>query len=382
MADQDFKISIITTADTKGITQTEDQLKRLEAFKQQMNAREAARLESERAKAQGEKPPPIPPEYRGLDPTSALNRAGAAVAAIESYILREFVKAEEELTKLNREVLEQTERVNKLTTSWREEASAATSSDQIAGIVKKASIEIDALNQKIQGSGKALLSFSQGGIQGLSGFLNTISGITTGIKPFDAEQFSKGIYQATEQLKRLRQNEIDAAADAIQMGRDLDQAILSDKFGNTADLIAQVTRSISEAKDQMRQLDVHTADGLRLWQQYNQLAKQGEQRLQALNKLPPTTQFSELQKQYQELDRLSNLPLSDEDKRKLREQEDALQRKMRDVFESDAKIAISRDAGATGHVSNVLPERRAGESLEEYNQDILSALRQLLDLWR
>ncbi len=284
MADQDFNIKVITTADTSGIRQTEAELQRLsrlETFMKEKAAREAAALETERAKASKQKPPPVSEEFLPVD-TSGLTRLTQGLTVVTALILNAVRTGIKEQSALNLELEKTTERVSKLTQTWSEQANVAQSQDDISKIVQRALPEIDALTSKIVGANKAAVSFSEGGVEAVASLLNVLSQFAGAGSPFDNKQFTAGVEQVNKFFRVLQQRQVEAAGDAVEMGRALEKSLNADKFRNTADVIAETTSSISEMKELMLGLNVHTAEGLKLWNDYRKQVEASEARLAAL----------------------------------------------------------------------------------------------------
>ena len=294
MADQDFKINIKTTADTSGISEIERRMEFLRTRQARENEIAKAALEKARSEASKQVTPPVPTEKQGvgnlfgIDPNyeAIVRRIGLAFGALEVAFLNLLKNAYSEQQKVNEELSKTTEQVSKLTNAWHENAIAATSQEDIARIVHKSGTEIDALTSKISGSQKVTLGFNQTLAEAALKIINFTASFAGAGFPkqlIDDKQFSKGVEQVISFYKQLRQSEVEAAADAIELGKDLEKALNADKQRNVVDAINETTRSIAVMKDLMNGLNTRTAEGLKLWSDYNALVGQSEKRLQALS---------------------------------------------------------------------------------------------------
>ncbi len=260
MADQDFKIKVVTTADTSGIRQTSADLDKLQ--RQQATFTETARRE---AAAKASTPAGERTEQVGASLTRSFTAAagfGYIVAQVINGITKETNKVTEELDKQGAHLVD-------LSHKWTEMAQAATSAEDIAKIAASGTKEIDALGKAIIKSATPDFSLGQTIVDNLvKRFKNLGRETEDALGP--NEELANALFEG---LQRDQQQLIEMNARAIELGRTFEKSFEKRQAESLADAIAEIGSEMAKAKNEQDALTgamLRTKGGI---DRYNELAQ-------------------------------------------------------------------------------------------------------------
>ncbi len=239
MADQDFNIKVVTTADTTGIQKTSAGFKQIQQDEAKANE-SAAQLASS--------------QTRGFISASGF---GYIVARVINGIAEETNKVTAELDKQGEHVVE-------LGQKWADMARAATSAEDVAKIAASGAKEIDALGKAITKAATPDFSIGQTVVDSLvKAFKNTKDAI--GPNEQLAQELFKGLQQDQQQL-------IEINARAIELGRTFEASFNKRQAEPLADALSEVADDMAKAKNEQDGLTgamLKTKGGI---DRYNELA--------------------------------------------------------------------------------------------------------------
>ncbi len=239
MADQDFNIKVVTTADTTGIQKTSAGFKQIQQDEAKANE-SAGQLASS--------------QTRGFISASGF---GYIVARVINGIAEETNKVTAELDKQGAHVVE-------LGQKWADMARAATSAEDVAKIAASGAKEIDALGKAITKAATPDFSVGQTVVDSLvKAFKNTKDAM--GPNEQLAEELFKGLQQDQQQLIAMN-------ARAIELGRTFQAAFDKRQAEPLADALTEVADEMAKAKKEQDGLTgamLRTKGGI---DRYNELA--------------------------------------------------------------------------------------------------------------
>jgi hypothetical protein len=391
MADQDFKINIVTLADLTGIKLTQQQLTALQtaAAAGNKDAIEALRKLSDAQKKAAEEARKAQQEFtQGIRAAAGY---GLIIGGAVAKAINDVAAGQEKVTK---ELDKQFESLVKNVQQWNKLAQAATTPSDLASIGEKAIGQIDEIHAKW----KATYSEERTLWQSLTNEISHmfVQGATFGMSTY------KGVLEEQRQalLKGLSDAEStarDRLGDTIRTGlKEQQQA-----HENIAAEILRETKYLDEQKAKLLRLDIN--DNTQSWIEQEKIVERVSNRLDELLKKyqqlqsqgGPTTGAGNLQSQLEKLNataaRKDLTPLEqtqvrnaqiatenalrEEQLRRQRELRDAEAQAVRDRYEKGFPV----QPGQAG-----LPQSQIG-----VNDQLLKAidqqnifLRELRDLWR
>ncbi len=243
MADQDFNIKVVTTADTTGIRQTSAGFKQIQQD-QEKASQSAAQLVSSQA--------------RGFIGAGSF---GYIVARVINGIAEETNKVTAELDKQGAHLVE-------LSQKWTDMAKAATSSEDVAKIAASGAKEIEALGKAITNAATPDFSIGQTVVDNLiKRFMNLGRETEDALGP--NEELAKALFDG---LALDQQKLIEINANAIELGRTFQKAFEKRQAEPLADALAEVADEMAKAKNEQDALTgamLKTQAGI---DQYNKLS--------------------------------------------------------------------------------------------------------------
>ncbi len=265
MADQDFNIKVVTTADTSGIKQTSAEFEKL---KQQA---EKARQDAGAAALFARVPPGGSAQSQGTpgDPVNTNLTRGFISAAGFGYIVARVINGiAEETNKVTAELDKQGEHLVDLSQKWTDMAKAATSSEDIAKIAASGAKEIDELGKAIIKAANPDVSIGATIVDNLvKRFMNLGKETEDAMGP--NEELAQALLQG---LAQDQQAMIELNAHAIELGRTFEDSFAKRQAEPLADALADVAKEMDKAKTEQDALTgamLRTKGGI---DRYNELS--------------------------------------------------------------------------------------------------------------
>ncbi len=262
MADQDFNIKVVTTADTSGLVKTREEIQKVrEAAEKARQDAGAKALFAAEDKAKGPTPSTAPAEQAG----SSLTRAFTAAAGFGYIVARVINGIAEETNKVTVELDKQGEHVVDLGKKWADMARAATSTEDIAKIAASGVKEIDSLTSSINKANQAELTLGQSMVDTLvKAFKNTKDAIGPN------EELQNNLVLG---LALIKQEAIAVQAESIELARKNEAAFDANKAKPLADALSDISQKMYEAKnaqDALTREMLKTEGGIK---EYDRLSK-------------------------------------------------------------------------------------------------------------
>ncbi len=380
MADQDFKINIVTLTDLTGIKLTQQQLEALQTAaangnKQAIDA--LKKLSSAQKEAQTEANAQINAQAYGIRVAAGygLLIGGSVAAAINA-----FANAQNKVTK---ELDDQGRLLVKNVQEWEKLSKAASTPEQLASVGEKAGVQIDALQQKFNEANNEALTLGQTVQDLIEKFLKT--------PLFGASQPGGNEALQAEKLRGLMQDLADAQDNAARtVKRGLDQQ--RDTHEDIDSVIERETNHLAQQQTLLRNLDPKTQ--LQSWVAVEQtvarltkkIAELNAQRDKQVKSGEPTTKAGLLENQLGDLTRSGrsvDLTPAEQEQRSQAEiatREKLFQQKIADREKQFQDEIQKRDDRFTGKTPLATPA--AGDRQTESNQAILEKLDILIGIWR
>ncbi len=382
MADQDFKINIVTLADLTGIKLTQQQLEALQTAaangnKQAIDALKKVEL-AQRGAEQAAKDQ-AQAQYQGLRSTAYY---GLIIGGVVAKAIGDIAREQDSVTK---ELDKQGAALVKNVQLWQKLAESAKGPADIAGVGEKALAQIDQIQDKFKDANNEVLTLGQTMIDTLvSGFKNAFT--------FGGDPNAKGPFAALqdEKLKGLMQDLASAQQNAAQtVKRGLDQQ--RDTHEDIDSVIKRETDHLSQQQNLLRNLDPKTQ--LQSWVAVEQtierltkkIADLNAQREKQVKSGEPTTKAGLLEQQLGQLTeagKSQQLTPAEQEQRSQAEmstREKLFQQKISDREKQFQDEIQKRDDRFTG---KSLQKPAADERVTETNQKILEKLDILIGIWR
>ncbi len=383
MADQDFKINIVTIADTTGIKLTQQQLEALQTAaangnKQAIDALKKVEL-AQRGAEQAAKDQ-AQAQYQGLRSTAYY---GLIIGGVVAKAIGDIAREQDSVTK---ELDKQGAALVKNVQLWQKLAESAKGPADIAGVGEKALAQIDQIQDKFKDANNEVLTLGQTMIDTLvAGFKNAFT--------FGGNPNAKGPFAALqdEKLKGLMQDLASAQQNAAEtVKRGLDQQ--RDTHEDIDSVIKRETDHLSQQQNLLRNLDPRTQ--LQSWVAVEQTVERLTKKIAELNAQrdkqvkagEPTTESGLLEKQLGDLTRSGrsvDLTPAEQEQRSQAEiatREKLFQKQISDREKNMQDAIKARDDRFTGKAP--LAQPASGDRQSETNSAILVALNKLITLWQ
>ncbi len=375
MADQDFKINIVTLADLTGIKLTQEQLTALQTAAANGNKQAIAalkQLQTAEKEAESAAKAQAQAQVQGIRNAAGY---GLIIGGVVAKAINDFANAQNKVTK---ELDEQGRLLVKNVQEWNKLAQASTNVEQLADVGEKAVSKIDQLKEKFNEVNQETLSLA-----------DTVKDLVE--KFVTWTPFAPGSNQALldERVKAAMQ----ALADAQQNAADVVKRRLDEQRDAHEDIdrvIARESVHLAQQQALLRNLDPKTQ--LQSWVAVEQTIERITKRLAELNAQrekqvkagEPTTKSGLLGEQENKLQALL-------DSRKLTPvEQEAVFQQLQKTHEAkfqqdivDRKNAFDKEiADRDKRFTTPPPGAAPGESLTETNQKLIALMEQLLGLWR
>ncbi len=379
MADQDFKINIVTLADLTGIKLTQEQLAALQTAAAAGNKQAIAALKQ---LTTAEKEAGQAAQQQAREQVQGIRNAagyGLIIGGVVATAINNLANAQNKVTK---ELDEQGRLLVKNVLEWEKLAKAATTPEQLAGVGEKAVSQIDALKQKFNEANGEALTLGETVQDMIEKFLKT--------PLFGASQPGGNEALQAEKLKGLMQDLADAQENAARtVKRGLDQQ--RDSHEDIDAVIEREKKHLEEQQALLRNLDPKTQ--LQSWVAVEQTVERITKKLAELNAErdkqakagEPTTKAGLLEKQLADLTKAGqrqDLTPAEQEQRSQAEiatREQLFQQRIADREKSMQDAIQKRDDRFTGRNQQQPP---SGERQTETNQALLDKLDILIGIWR
>jgi len=393
MADQDFRINIVTLADLTGIKLTQEQLSALQTAAAAGNKDAIAALKklSDAQKEASQTARQAQQEF--VSGIRAAAGYGLIIGGSVAKAINDVANAQNKVTK---ELDKEFESLVRNVQQWNKLAQAAGNPSELAGVGEKALSQIDQIHAKFREANDDSRTLFQSMVDtAVAGFKNafTFGGDPNAKGPFENIQDSqRESLQLAEEIARVQ------AGAAIEQGLQSQAKFDRLKGAGIDEAITKTTDHLKEAK---RILDsLNPRDNLNSWIAQERIVERITKELQILQNLQkaaiqsgqPTTHAGVLQGQMNALGAavprgMQGTNLTPLEESQVRDNWIRTRGQLKDTFiqnESDARDKFQKDIrdryekGFPGATSP-LP---GGANQIETNQQILTALQRLLSLWQ
>ncbi len=377
MADQDFKINIVTLADLTGIRLTQQQLNALQTSAAAGNKQSIAALKQLTAaqkEAEQAERSQLNQQTQGIRNAAAY---GLLIGGVVAKAINDFATAQNKVTK---ELDDQGRLLVKNVQEWNKLSQAAGTPEQLASVGEKALSQIEVLTNKFNEANGEALTLGQ-----------TVQDLLEKFATWTP--FQPGSNQA------LLDERIKAAQQALADSQENAALVIQRGLQRQRDVHEDIDKVIERENDNLREAQLllrktNPNDNLQGWVSIEQTIERINKRLAELNAQrqkqveagEPTTKAGLLEKQLgqlQQAGRSPDLTPAEQEQRSQAEiatREKLFQQQIADREKAMQDAIKARDDRFTGKAS--LAQPASGESQTETNQQILTALNTLIGLWR